>query len=369
MYIKSLDLSWVRRFTQVTVAFNTPDERPLSGLTVLLGQNGVGKTTLLQSIALFGAGPDSDLNLSSWWAAWAPELPRWESLWVAGSGDIDGTRMRLGATDIARQHHNGPLVAGYGATRFVRSIELSTSGTESENTKYAMVRSLFERGVPLRGPTGKVWNCLREDPNKDSFLDRLGEALPGVRVLRAANGDVFFVEGHPVSDAAFRPPSWSISEGQSSMIGLVLDVLGVLAESGDSAPLTKRKAVALVDEVDLHLHPRWQGHVLRDLCELFPNVQWIVTTHSPLVAASLPNRCLRAFRSVGGNWEARPSPISVEGMSPDRVLLSEYFGLESVFTTDRARRLAELAHRAMEGDAEARREYIKAFRDRLGADS
>ena len=46
-------------------------------------------------------------------------------------------------------------------------------------------------------------------------------------------------------------------------------------------------AILLVDEIDLHLHPHWQRHVLRDLCELFPATQIIVSTHSPLVIQSV----------------------------------------------------------------------------------
>ena len=49
----------------------------------------------------------------------------------------------------------------------------------------------------------------------------------------------------------------------------------------------------MIDEVDLHLHPRWQARILEDLVRIFPNVQLIVTTHSPVVVASVPRGNIR----------------------------------------------------------------------------
>ena len=49
----------------------------------------------------------------------------------------------------------------------------------------------------------------------------------------------------------------------------------------------------MIDEVDLHLHPRWQARILEDLVRIFPNVQFIVTTHSPVVVASVPRGNIR----------------------------------------------------------------------------
>lgn len=49
----------------------------------------------------------------------------------------------------------------------------------------------------------------------------------------------------------------------------------------------------LIDEVDLHLHPRWQAEVVTRLTETFPNLQFILATHSPIVVASVSTECLR----------------------------------------------------------------------------
>ena len=49
----------------------------------------------------------------------------------------------------------------------------------------------------------------------------------------------------------------------------------------------------MIDEIDLHLHPRWQARILEDLVRIFPNVQFILTTHSPVVVASVPRGNIR----------------------------------------------------------------------------
>jgi predicted ATP-binding protein involved in virulence len=74
--------------------------------------------------------------------------------------------------------------------------------------------------------------------------------------------------------------------------------------------------VVLIDEVDLHLHPQWQRQVMGDLRRAFPNLQWIVTTHSPQVLSSVENRQVR--RLV--NRRLDPHPALIEGRDSDAIL-------------------------------------------------
>ena len=50
---------------------------------------------------------------------------------------------------------------------------------------------------------------------------------------------------------------------------------------------TETDGIVLIDEVDLHLHPTWQQQILKDLTEIFPKVQFIVTTHAPAVISTV----------------------------------------------------------------------------------
>ena len=79
-----------------------------------------------------------------------------------------------------------------------------------------------------------------------------------------------------------------LSDGEKNLILLVSDIarrLAIANPNTDSA--LNGNGIVLIDEVELHLHPTWQREVLNGLQKTFPNVQFIVTTHSPLVLANL----------------------------------------------------------------------------------
>lgn len=74
------------------------------------------------------------------------------------------------------------------------------------------------------------------------------------------------------------------SDGYKIIIAMVADIASRMAEGnpGIENPL-EASGVILIDEIDLHLHPKWQREILRKLHEVFPNVQFVVTTHSPII--------------------------------------------------------------------------------------
>ena len=76
-----------------------------------------------------------------------------------------------------------------------------------------------------------------------------------------------------------------MSDGYRIMVAMVADIASRLAEANpsDENPLDG-KGIVLIDEADLHLHPAWQRKILHDLSVVFRNIQFIVTTHSPLIA-------------------------------------------------------------------------------------
>ena len=82
----------------------------------------------------------------------------------------------------------------------------------------------------------------------------------------------------------------SLSDGQRSTLAMALDIayrcIVLNPGLGENAP-KQTPGVALVDELDLHLHPKWQRSIVDNLREAFPQVQFIATTHSPLIIQSL----------------------------------------------------------------------------------
>jgi predicted ATP-binding protein involved in virulence len=93
-----------------------------------------------------------------------------------------------------------------------------------------------------------------------------------------------------------------LSDGYRSMLALVMDLARRMAESqmsGGGEPteqLLSTPAIVLIDEVELHLHPAWQQTVLTTLMEIFPNTQFIVTSHSPQVLTSVSPEHIRILK-------------------------------------------------------------------------
>lgn len=112
------------------------------------------------------------------------------------------------------------------------------------------------------------------------------------------------------------------SRGSSALESLLEELKALGWQPGsdglpDSAPLIA-PAVMLVDEIDLHLHPKWQQRVLDDLLRAFPTTQFIVTTHSPQIVTTTPNECIRILRDGGIESECQQT----RGVSSADVLAS-----------------------------------------------
>lgn len=93
-----------------------------------------------------------------------------------------------------------------------------------------------------------------------------------------------------------RQPISELSDGYKTALMMVADIAYRMARLnahlGDKV-LKETPGVVLIDEIDLHLHPKWQQHILIDLMKTFPELQWIVTTHAPAVIQSVKAQHLR----------------------------------------------------------------------------
>ena len=86
-------------------------------------------------------------------------------------------------------------------------------------------------------------------------------------------------------------------------------------------------AIVLVDEIDLHLHPKWQRTIMNYLSERFVNTQFIVTAHSPLVVQSVTDVNVALLRREGDHVIIDNNPQAIKGWRADQILTSDLFGL------------------------------------------
>ena len=106
-----------------------------------------------------------------------------------------------------------------------------------------------------------------------------------------------------------------LSDGERGMFALVLDLAKRLSQANPQLdnPIKEGSAIVLIDEIDLHLHPKWQRTVIKQLTETFPKCQFIATTHSPQIIAAVEpeqvllltdSRVIRPDKTLGmdSNW-------------------------------------------------------------------
>ncbi|RKH37008.1 AAA family ATPase [Corallococcus sicarius] len=329
--------------------------------TIILGNNGVGKTTLLQCLALCepqamdpfvekrtGAFPRVALELSrrigSRRGSWAMLAVGFHKGTLDGhDGDTKSFRMdwdpasklkRLSGV-VFRKDEEHFACHGYGATRRMGAGALS--GKVS-----SLNESLFQEDVPLRN--AEEW-LLQADyaaskaparekfakANRDRIVQVLLDLLPDIdEITFVAPGP-----GVPVARVEFRTPYGfvgmrDLSLGYRTLIAWMVDLASRLFERyPESANPLAEPAVVLVDEIDLHLHPAWQRRLMSYLREHFPKTQFIVTAHSPLVVQSAADANIVVLRKEGDHVIIDNNPASVKGWRVDQILTSDLFGLSS----------------------------------------
>jgi len=119
-----------------------------------------------------------------------------------------------------------------------------------------------------------------------AFEEAVARFLPGYGRLRLAGEDgrqLWIDRGRSMI------PVRQLSDGERGTLALVLDLTRRLAQAnpGLADPAADSGAVVLIDEIDLHLHPRWQRQIVHNLQNTFPRCQFIMTTHSPQVIGEI----------------------------------------------------------------------------------
>ncbi|WGG51561.1 AAA family ATPase [Rugamonas sp. DEMB1] len=366
MKLNRIHLRNFRCFEELVVDFDPK-------LTVIIAENGAGKTAILDAIAIgFGryltklpgiagrAVKDTDLRVAegerrepymllAWEASsregspivWATGRKRdgavtastikqllsdeHEALMSRGLKELDDFTLKLVQAENDGQAYFLPVIAYYGTNRAIREEVQRRRGFKKNFSRFDALADALEPDSRFRAAF-EWFNAMedverRERESRRDFdyqhveLTAVRSAI--VRMLPAGFSNprteirpLRFVIDRRIDGATRTLRVNQLSDGYRVVLGLVMDLARRMAQANSrvvrdgmqNLSALNLPAIALIDEVDLHLHPSWQQQVLPDLMRTFPNTQFIVTTHSPQVLSTVKREQIRV---VGPDAEGK----------------------------------------------------------------
>lgn len=395
MWVENITLENIKCFQEQKISFTRNDAnrrdraKPYKWIT-LLGENGVGKSTLLQSLALLLAGPEAAKELLPRPTGWvrnstipgklSATLHQEEgdlgvfgdkkvrksfsySYFVTGTQAVQVGKEKETYTEPAlieetskilswlrtnafASNSQGWFTVGYGAFRRLTRISQVLIPSLDQPKRSSNFITQFNEDSPLN--SFERWMVyldyrLAKDSNdlRARQMRQVGEAaitrlLPGeVRITEVTTDGIiqFSVDGREV-------PTVSLSDGFRSVIALAGDMVWRLIQAFPNLDdPTQASGVVLIDELDIHLHPSWQRQIAGWLQETFPNLQFFVATHSPLVAAGGGDDALTLRLDIE-DGEIKITQIDdLSALDADRILRSSAFGLQSTHSPATERKI------------------------------
>ena len=381
IYFRSLELENVRCFAERQRLDFLDEHGNPARWVLILGDNGIGKTTLLQCLAWMRPvilAPEEAKDFRIQPALNNEENQTWNSLIRIGgkvsvnlkatlsvgrglgNGEAEPTNAAV-TTEAAMKGENGrlqsatpwdkplpvelwealrpglPLFA-YGATR--RSGTLKVEGEMRPDALASLFRSsteLYDAEDILLKLDHRA--ARDEDPQDKERLDRvkkiLATILPDIKHEEniQIRGPALFESSNAHSGVRFRTPYGlvplsSLSLGYQTTLTWVIDLALRLFEHYPESPdPLSEPGIVLVDNIDLHLHPRWQQRVMENLSNCFPAIQFIATAHSPLIVQAAKDAVIAVLRKQDDQVVIETPLESVNAWRADQILASVLFDI------------------------------------------
>ena len=191
-----------------------------------------------------------------------------------------------------------PIIIHYGVKRSVTDIPLRFPKEE-----HPAPTATYANWLDSKASYRDIFPWLRgeEDYENELIRDNPEKRLPGLEALRKAMKIILpeysdmRVRRKPHLEVVLKKngedfPLSQLSDGEKCYIALVCDIVRRLSLANPKTDILEGKGIVLIDEVDLHLHPSWEQTIMERLHYAFPNIQFIVTAHSPLVASHFDGR-------------------------------------------------------------------------------
>jgi predicted ATPase len=340
MEITKIVLTNIRCFEHIEIDLKSEDET--KNWLVIIGNNGVGKTTLLRSIALGLCEESGAAGLLSE----ISEMLRYNTkkgvirIEIKPNPEYDElayiettlTRNEYDEVELnqkvsPRQSHlfnwEDLFACAYGVGRGVFG-----SDDVSEYAVTDSVYSLFNYKSELQNPE-LVLRRIQAETNSDELLRKTEKILmlPANAIQLGRKGitiNNYYGSAMPISNMA---------DGYSSTITWILDMYGWKLLYEEHLQDIEIRGIVLIDEIENHLHPKWQKQIIKLLSEQFPNVQFIITTHSPICVVGttdlVDQECLITILKYGENGIVAEFSEPLRDKRVDQILTSYLFGLST----------------------------------------
>ncbi|WP_159095430.1 AAA family ATPase [Stenotrophomonas sp. YAU14A_MKIMI4_1] len=329
-YLSQMTVGEYRSIRGVSLLANSGDEN--APCIMLLGENASGKTSILQAIKIALSTKEERARL---------RYPR--GRWMSTSNAIDiQVELLNGESRKVFSDQRGGLsvdadvdcqVLAYGARRYFTAKSPGKHGAYFNAT-------LFNPQSTLRDP--RDW---LEEQDEHTF-NAVARALRSIldlgdddSILRSEQRKITVkVRGNSV-------PLEHLSDGYRSLFAMTIDIMRELLGRWDN--LEVAEAIVLIDEIEVHLHPRWKMRVMSALRNAMPRVQFICTTHDPLCLRGMKRgEVLVIERDDDGRAHLHSDLPDVSKLRIEQILSSDHFGLSSTDDPEQdyaVRRLAEIA--------------------------
>lgn len=292
-YISNITLKDIRAFEDLKLTFQFNESRT-PNRTVIIGENGTGKTTLLRTIAL-SLMDHADAN-----AAISEENGDFISL-AEDTAKIticlfnpDKNVNRVSINSVLKRREGKEIVAnkdevptdlflcGYGAgrgaegTSYVREYRILDSAYTlfEYSATYVGIELTLRRLKDFLGT--KVYDSIMAGIIKVLGLTKLDN-------IETPKGGGVTISGPSVGGSI---PLGAWADGYRTTLGWVLDFYAWAMRADAVQENGRIKGIVLIDELEQHLHPSMHSNILPNLSKLLPHVQFVVTTHSPSIALS-----------------------------------------------------------------------------------
>ncbi len=309
-------------------------------LTVLHGDNGHGKTSVLSAIAVgLGAvnllGPylhksNIDFSEEDWReGAGSPQIAAEsidgpigkrhgdEHLDNYRTADLDHSHAKLVKDFHSTPEDDMPIVAFYGTERLVSGVPewvISQPGSRFKPSRLDALEGALAARTDFEGFLAwfyfKRYEELQEREDREDsdyqlkdvsvIRDAISDMLPKISNPRIELNPLRFVVSQKSEEGRTEKLSLNqLSGGYRIVLALAADLARRMAQGNPHMDDPRQsEAIVLIDEIELHLHPAWQQCILDDLRRTFPNAQFIVTTHSPQVLTTVePERIVELYRA------------------------------------------------------------------------